>query len=180
MDAMPEPTEGSATSLPKNIKKEEILIEWQAPARPYKPRNREYYTTIASLIFLCAVILILLKEFLLTGVIIAIGFLSYVLASVPPETTHHQLTTKGIRTANKLFEWETLTHFWLESKWNQEMVIIRSRASFPGLLILILEPSVRETILKHLGDKLPLDKPEASFVDRASRWLQEKVPLENN
>ena len=36
---------------------ETLILEWQAPVRPFKKRNRQYYTTIAILVFLVSLIL---------------------------------------------------------------------------------------------------------------------------
>ena len=166
-------------SIPENSKTETILLEWISPARPYKKRTREFYTTILSIAFLLAIILLLLKEFLLIGVIIAFAFLSYVLSSHKPEDVTHQVTTRGIRTDNKLFEWSTLTHFWLKKQWTQEVVICRTKASLPGVILLVIDPTKREEIIKAIGDKIPLEKPSDSFVDKASKWLGDKIPLEN-
>lgn len=166
--------------LPDDIQVEKVLLEWTAAARPFKPRTREFYTTIASIAFLCGVILLLLKEFLLIGVIIAFAFLSYVLSTHRPEDATHQLTTKGIRTDGKLYEWENLINFWLESKWDQEVVIARTRTQLPGVILMVIDPKLRAKIIKAIGNKLPLEKPEESFVDKASDWLGKKVPLENN
>lgn len=165
-------------TLPQNIKVEKIILEWTAPARPYKVRSREFYTTVLSIAFLLAVILLLIKEFLLIGVIIAFAFLSYVLATHKPEDALHQVTTKGIRTDNKLFEWATLTNFWLKKEWDQEVIICKTRAALPGVILLVIDPQKRESIVKAIGDKIPLEKPLDSFVDRASRWLGDKIPLE--
>ena len=72
----PRPIYTSETGdIPQEIKVEKVLVEWSAPARPYKERSREFYTTILSIAFLLGVILLLLKEFLLIGVIIAFAFL---------------------------------------------------------------------------------------------------------
>lgn len=166
--------------LPKNIKVETVEVSWEAPARPYKKRNREYYTTIGSIVFLLAVILLLLKEFLLIGVIIAIGFLSYALASIPPENTTHQITTKGIRTENRLFEWNILRLFWIEKKWDTELLMIATSLPLPSHIMMVIDPQKRSKILESLGERLTLEKPADSFVDRASAWLQKKVPLENS
>lgn len=168
------------TPLPADIKVEKVLVEWSAPARPYKSRSREFYTTIGSIAFLLGIILLLLKEFLLIGVIIAFAFLSYVLSSVKPDSTTHQITTKGIRTDNKLFTWEELTNFWLKKEWDTEVVICKTVKQLPGVILMVLDPKKREEIIKTLGDKIPLEKPEDSFVDRASKWLGDKVPLEDS
>lgn len=165
--------------LPDDIKVEKLILEWTSPARPYKKRSREFYTTILSIAFLLAVILLLLREFLLIGVIIAFAFLSYVLATHKPEDVIHQVTTKGIRTDNKLFEWSELTNFWLKKEWNQEMVICQTVKALPGVILMVIDPKNREEIIKAIGEKIPLEKPADSFVDKASKWLGDKVPLEN-
>lgn len=165
-------------TIPSDIKVEKVILEWTAPARPYKTRSREFYTTVLSIAFLLGVILLLIKEFLLIGVIIAFAFLSYVLATHKPEDAVHQVTTKGIRTDNKLFEWDGLTNFWLKKEWDQEVVICKTKSALPGVILLVIDPSKREAIIKAIGDKIPLEKPLDSFVDKASRWLGDKIPLE--
>ena len=157
-----------------------ILFEWSAPARPYKERTREFYTTILSIAFLLAVILFLLKEFLLIGVIMAFAFLSYVLATHKPEEVKHQLTTLGINTDGKLYKWEDLTQFWVQKQFSQEVVFVRTTKSLPGIILLVLDPPQKSAILKILADKLKEETPTASFVDKASRWLGQKIPLENS
>ena len=165
--------------VPQDIKVEKMLIEWHAPARPYKERTREFYTTILSIAFLLGVILLLLKEFLLIGVIIAFAFLSYVLATHKPEDATHQITTSGIRTDGKLFTWDSLTYFWLKKQWDQEVVICKTKAALPGVILMVLDPKQREVIIKAIGERIPLEKPSDTFVDKASRWLGEKIPLES-
>ncbi len=164
--------------VPENIKVEKILCEWTAPSRPYKVRTREFYTTILSIAFLLGVILLLLKEFLLIGVIMAFAFLSYVLSTYKPEDANHQITTSGIRTDGKLYEWDKLTNFWLKKQWDQEVIICKTVTPLPGVILLVVDASKKETILKSIGDKIPLVKPTDSFVDKASKWLGNKIPLE--
>ena len=157
---------------------EKTLVTWTVPARPYKKRNREYYTTIASISFLLGVILLLMKEFLLIGVVFAFAFLSYVLASVPPQNIKLQISSKGIKIDNQFFPWDQLLYYWTTQKWGFDLVNIKTKQLVSSYLIFILDPKKKSTILKTLDQHLIQEKPEASFVDKASRWLQEKVPLE--
>ena len=166
--------------IPENVKVEKILLEWTAPSRPYKIRSREFYTTILSIAFLLGVILLLLKEFLLIGVIMAFAFLSYVLATYKPEDAKHQITTLGVRTDDKLYEWDKLSNFWLKKQWDQEVVICKTFAALPGVILLVIDSKKREDIIKEIGEKIPLVKPTDSFVDKASKWLGNKIPLENS
>lgn len=156
-----------------------ILAEWSSPARPYKERTREFYTTILSIAFLLGVILLLLKEFLLIGVIMAFAFLSYVLATHKPENVTHQITENGIVTDSKLYKWEELTQYWLTKQWDQEVIMVKTIKTIPGLLVMVISSTHKAAILKSLEGKLPEEKPADSFVDRASRWLGDKIPLES-
>ena len=164
--------------IPDNVKTEKILLEWTSPARPYKIRTREFYTTILSLAFLLGVVLLLLKEFLLIGVIMAFAFLSYILATHKPGDVTHQLTTLDIRTDQKLYKWDTFTNFWLKKQWDQEVLICQTVTSLPGVILLVLDSKKRAAIIEAVGQYLPLEKPADSFVDKAGKWLGEKIPLE--
>lgn len=165
--------------IPTGVKVEKIILEWTAPSRPYKIRTREFYTTILSIAFLLGIILILLKEFLLIGVIMAFAFLSYVLATYKPDDVKHQITTNGIRTDDKLYPWNTLTNFWIKKQWDQEVIICKTVTALPGVILLVIDHAKKDEILKEIGTQIPLIKPTDSFVDKASKWLGNKIPLEN-
>ncbi len=158
---------------------EKELLTWRAPSRLFKRRTREFYTTVAALVFLLSVILFFAKEFLLIGVILAIGFVSYVMASVPPESVEHTITNKGIRTDNKLFEWETLGRFWWQEKWRQTYASIETPGRVPSILILLEEKGKKDEIDEILKKYLINEKPQPTWFDNAAKWLQEKVPLES-
>ena len=160
-------------------KEERVLVSWRAAGRPFKRRDREYYTTIGAIVFLVAIILLFLKEWLLIAVMIALAFVAYVLASVPPEETKHELTNKGIRTGDKLYRWQELWRFWIEEKWRQKMLVVETRYKFPRRLLLMLGEADEELVKRTLKEYLFLEKPEPTFMDKASEWLVEKVPLES-
>lgn len=162
----------------QHVGEEKVLFTWRAPVRPFKKRNRDYYTTIAAIAFLVIVILAFLKEFLLIAVVIAFAFVSYVLAAVPPEETEHKLTNRGIRTADKLYRWGEMRRYWLTKKFEQEMVIVQTAMLFPGQLLLMLGGADKEKIRKIINERLPYEEPEPTFLDKSANWLSDKVPLE--
>jgi len=156
-----------------------ILLQWKAPARPYKKRNREYFTTIGAIVFLLAVILLFLKEWLLIGAIIAFAFLAYVLASVPPETISYKITTRGIEVADKQYSWERLGRFWFTKKWGSKVLHI-DHWGLPTQLLLVYTTKVnKQELRKHLDKFLYYQKPDKTPIDKAAEWLQKKVPLES-
>lgn len=154
------------------------LLTWTAPVRPFKKRDREYYTTIAAIVFLLAVILLFLKEWLLIAVMAALMFVAYVLATVPPESVEHELNTRGVLTGGKLYKWEDLVRFWFSKKWSDTILHLDTKLKFPGRLMLLLsqadEVKIKEIIAKHVQYEVP----EKTFLDRSAAWLSAKIPLE--
>lgn len=172
------PVAGTGPVLQREVGEEKVLLTWEAPVRPFKKRDKEYYTTIAAIAFLIIIILVFLREFILIAVVISFAFVSYVLAAVPPEKTKHQLTNRGVRTAGKLYRWADLSRYWIAEKFDQKMVVVQTMMVFPGQLLLLLGKGNFKDIQKILNEHLPLDEPEPTFLDRSATWLSEKVPLE--
>ena len=180
------PTQKSKSSL-KKLSPTEVtmvpppakdLLEWEAPARPFKKRDREYFTTIGAIVFLLTIILFFLKEWLLIGAIIAFAFLAYVLASIPPEKVKHKITTRGIITAGKMHKWPTLSRFWFSEKWGSKILNIETLFAVPRHLTLLLGSQNQEKVKGIVEKYLVEDRPPANFLDKAGNWLTKKFPLE--
>jgi hypothetical protein len=176
------PISGSPTPEPTPVvtqpEPEKELFSWTAPERLFKKRDREYYTTVGVIVLLLSVILLFAKEFLLIAVILSFGFVSYVLASVPPGVTKHRITNKGIRTGKNFYRWGELGRFWFVKKWKQLVLHVENAARFPGQLVMVIEEANKEKIKEILSRYLINQKPEQTLLDRAAKWLQKKVPLE--
>ncbi len=165
------------TVVPGSAK--ELLI-WKGPSRLFKKRNREYFSTLAAIVFLLIVILFFIKEWLLIGVIIAFTFVSYVLATVPPEQVEHKMTTRGVVTNGKTYKWEWLTRFWFAEKWEHQILCLETNLSFPRQLQLILKGMAKENVKKVVEKYVLFEKPKKTMMDKAAAWIEKKVPLETN
>ena len=154
------------------------LLRWQAPMRPFKKRDREYYTTIAAIVFLLAVILLFLKEWLLIAVMVALMFVAYVLATVKPESVEHEINTMGVLTGEKTYKWSELERFWFSKKWKDTILHIDTNLRFPGRLMMLLSDQDEKKIKDILAKYVQFEVPEETFMDRSAKWLQDKVPLE--
>src|SRR3989344_2709996 len=159
---------------------EETLLTWKSPSRPFKKREKEFFTTIAAIVFLLAVILVFVKEFLLIGAIIALSFVAYVLATIPPEVVEHRISTLGIDSVNHFYKWEELVSFWFSERWSQPILMVQTKLRFPGRLVILFEEKDKEKIKTELSKYLNFkEKPEKNWMDDVAKWLGEKVPLEN-
>jgi hypothetical protein len=162
------------------LEKERTLLSWKAVARPHKKRSRDFFTTIGAIVFLLSIILAFFQEFFLIGVVWAVAFFSYVLAKTEPERVEHQLTTRGVKMGENKYWWNELARFWFEEKWGEKILMIDMFRTFPGRLMMLLGSVPEEQIRKIMERRVMHDKPEDTFVDKATKWLQEKVPLEED
>jgi len=153
------------------------LLEWEAPVRPFKKKDKEYFTTILAIVFLLAVILIFLKEWLLIAVIIALTFVVYVMGTIPPENVRHKITTRGIFTGSKNYQWEQLRRFWFGEKYGQKILYVEN-FGFPRVLMMLLGQTDKAKVKAVLSDYLPEETPEKTWMDKAAQWLTTKISLE--
>lgn len=183
----PEPTLPSATTpelkkpdidFGNPMEEEKVLIEWKAPERLYKIRGKEFFTTVGAFVFLLSIIALFFKEILLMFTIWAFAFVAIAMSKTKPAIIDYAVTTRGLKIGNNKYRFSELARFWLEEKFGTEVVYIDTFRPFPGRLVLILDKSVENKIKAILVKKIPYDKPEDTFVDKAGKWLSEKIPLE--
>jgi len=177
----PQPAPMMQDPAPVTIVREpmKVLLNWKSAARPFERKDKEFYTTAGSIIFLVCVILLFFKEFWLIMAIIALGFFYYIITTVPPEMTEHRITNKGIFTMDKIYEWGRLGRFWFEKKYGQEALMVENYIGLPPRLIILLGDQKKDEIQPILEKYIMQEKPELGQVERMGSWLQRKVNLEN-
>lgn len=164
----------------KVFEETKILFSWKSLSRPFKKRERDFFTTIAAIVFLiCVILLFVAGSWPLIAVILAFTFLVYVLNTVPPEEVEHKITNKGLMTGINEYVWSDLTNFFFTERDGQKLVNINTKKRpYKRVMILVdssLESSIRDLLIKHIEYK---EKPEIGFLDKASDWLSKKIPLE--
>ena len=155
-----------------------VLMVWQAPARLYKTRDKEFYSTLGAIAFLIAVILLFIKEWFAIVLVISIAFLAYVFATIKPEKIEYQLNNRGVTVAGNTYFFNELGRFWFEEKMNQKILLIERPAAFPYRLTIPLGQADPEKIKQLLAKYLPFEQPERTWLENAGEWLSKKVPLE--
>lgn len=156
------------------------LLSWDAPFRPFRKKDRSYYTTIAIIVILLTLIALLAREFLLIGVVFALAFVAYVLAFIPPHNITYKISTQGIIIGEHFYFWHVLDSFWFKEKEDQKILIIQTNLRFPGQLMLVLGDVVEEQVKTVVARFLPFHEiPQTSLLDRWADRLQKHFPLEN-
>lgn len=160
------------------LEEEKTLIVWKAPERLHKTRGKEFYTTAGAFVFLLSIITLFFKEILLMITIWAFAFVSIAMSKTQPEIIDNAITTRGLKIGKNKYRFNELARFWLEEKLGKIILYIDTFRPFPGRLAVILESTDKDKIKEILVKKIPYDKPEDTFVDKAGKWISEKIPLE--
>ncbi len=156
------------------------LLEWEAPSRPYRKKDRSYYTTSAILVILLVLIAFLAREFLLIGVLLSLTFVAYVLAFVPPNKVKYRISTQGVIIGENFYFWHYLDSFWFKEKEGMKVMFIQTGLGFPAQLMLVLEDINQEEVKKVVARFLPFHEiPYRTMFDKWVEGLQKHFPLEN-
>lgn len=166
-------------NLPTYLKPqpEEMLYEWTSDERVYKQRRKQQFATIASIVVLLSLILFFANQFLPIGVVIAVGFVWYVMATTPPHKIKHQFSTYGYRVEGNLYYWEEMSRYWFTTKHDQRILHIEVER-FPFHLTMLVGDASEEALKTVLSAVLIEQVPEKTPVERAASWLQDKIPID--
>ncbi|MDP3994564.1 MAG: hypothetical protein Q8P91_01915, partial [bacterium] len=147
---------------------------WNAPARPFKRKNRQFYVKLYAIAGLIGFILFLAEGIMPVVLLISLLFLYFVMNTVEPEVIDYRITGKGMYMAKKLNEWESLTGFWFSIRSETNLLIVETKV-FPGRLEFVIPSEKKEEIRKHLLAFLPEEEAKTPYTDKATKWLSEKI-----
>ncbi len=160
-------------------KEERTLVEWRALERPFQEKDKEFWTTVLSVLGLVCLILFFVKEWFLIATLVALAFLYYVLTTVKPEKNKYKITNKGVYiSSSQRIDWELLRRFWLTEKWGHEMVHLDTWLKFPRVISLVVPEENKEKLVETLEKYIPQEETSPQFLDKFSTWVTNKLPLE--
>jgi hypothetical protein len=154
---------------------ERDLLTWIAPARPFKRRDRQFYTTVFAIAGIVSLVLFLAEGLMPVILIVALVFLYYVLSTVPPENIEYKITTKGVRIVGKLTEWQTLIRFWFGTRSGSGILIFETFL-IPGRIEIVINPEIKDGLKKEISAYIPCEEIPATGLDRVTDWFAQKLP----
>lgn len=157
---------------------EEVILEWTAPSRPFKKREKKYFSTILIIAALISLILFFAGQVLPVAVVFAIVFLVYVLSVTPPREVINKITTYGVRVEDALYYWQELGRFWFTEQFDDVVLNIET-VRFPWRITLLLPDNIdKEDMRILLSEVLLNQQPKPTLYEKWADWLKEKVPLD--
>jgi hypothetical protein len=156
------------------------LLSWNAPSRPYRKKDRSFYTTVAILIILTSLIAWQFWGALLVGALLSLGFLVYVLNFIAPTEIEYKISTQGLTIGEHFYHWQQLDSFWFSDKDGHKILNVLTRFYFPALLIIVIGETPQEDVKRICARYLPFHEivPKSTFEKWAEK-LQKHFPLEN-
>jgi hypothetical protein len=170
-----ETNKGSRPEDNKNNEPRKELFVWEAPARPYKARDRKFWTTLITIAVLFSLILFVAEGAMPVILIISLVFLFYVLSTVEPEDVFYRITNKGIEVAQAKTSWQEINRFWFSRRFNNDLLIFET-FGFPGRMELVVndkdKAKIRGTVSKYVLE----EEAPPSSMDRMANWFTKKLP----
>lgn len=159
---------------------EQTLVEWDAPARPFRKHKKQFYRMVIFIALLICLIFFFAQQILPVAVVISVAFLVYVSSVVPPHDLHYKLTNYGLYVDKDAYAWYEMLRFWFDEKAGQQVLNI-DIVRFPNRLTLVLLPNQtpsQEDFTLVLSEVILQEKAPLSTFEKVSQWLEEKIPLE--
>jgi hypothetical protein len=154
---------------------ERDLVTWTAPARPFKRRDRQFYVTTFAIAGIISLVLFLAEGIMPVILIISLVFLYYVLSTVQPENVEYKITTKGVKIASKLTEWQYMNRYWFTDRFGSGLMIIDT-VLLPGRIELMIQPDVKEKLKKEVSAYIPYEEVPPTGLDKVTNWFANKLP----
>lgn len=157
------------------------ILSWTAPGRPFQKKSKQYYATSLLIMLLIEVILFLFSQYLLMVVVLALVFLAFALAAVPPRDFHYRISSEGVMVEDHFFLWQELYDFYFKKREGVDVLHIRTHAFIPGELTIPLGPIDKEHLKEALLPYLPFREiVKPTFMEKSADWLSRTFPLEVN
>ena len=142
------------------------LYDWTSASHVFIPRGKKWLTYVILTTLLIILILLFVREFFIIAPVLAVAFLAYILASVPPENIEHKITNQGIITGKHNYLWEELYDFWFAEKHGQTILNIDTLVNFPARLTILINAKEKEKIKGEVLRYLPYrEVPKTNWID---------------
>jgi hypothetical protein len=151
------------------------LYSWEAPERVFIPRNKKWFLYLILLLLIIFVVILFLQEFIILVPVAAVGFVAYVLASVPPQTSQHKITNQGLNAGGHSYLWKELAEFWFTKENDETILHIATYLNFPRRIIMLIGNGDKEKIKEILLSHIPFREiPKRNWMDKVGDFLSEK------
>lgn len=166
----------------KTITNPQTLYSWVAPLRAYKKKPVGVLRFYFAVAILLTIIVVFLREYMLTIPIWSTIFLIYALTITPPHDAEHTVTKFGLHTGAHTYPWGSLSHFYFIKKFDYHLLVVFTKQAYGHPLYLVIpNETVKHEVLHLLAEHLVYqESPEKTFADKMAEWLTTLMPEEES
>ena len=161
---------------PQNLE-ETILFDWESYERPQKKWTKEFYSSVIVMAFLASVIFFFIEGIMPVLVIWAMVFMLWAMSRTEPRIEKYALSSWGLKTKDRTYRYEVMNNYWFESKWGGRLMRINLIGA-PWHLVIVINSENEDKIKKLMLHNVTFQEPQITWMDRFSKWLGDKIPLE--
>lgn len=171
--------ENLETQNSKNKEQEVEIFSWEGPIRPIVKHSHDFWLSLVVIGGVVGLVFYLIEGMMPLLMIIALGFLYFVLNTVKPERVRFSITNKGVRIGEKMMEWIFLYRYWF-SHWMGNDLLVFQTAQIGGRMEIVINKEDKDKIRKALDDYLDEEKVPPSNIDKFAIWFSENMERRKN
>lgn len=150
-----------------------VKISWQAPEHEYHKKTPEWFWVLGiittSLIFAA----VIMANFLFAVIILLSGFIIALYGARVPKTVTFEATPRGIATPKKLYDYDSIGHFWLEfDPPHQKELMLEFKKTFSPHLNIMLGDADPDILRSYLLQYIKEKKIDETFAATLARILK--------
>lgn len=150
---------------------EQAPLKWKAREYIHSEKTTDWFWSV-GLIALVLIIIAILMENILFALVIIIATIALTLLAVrKPEVIEIEVTQRGIRVDSVLYPYASLDSFWVEDRFFEDKLILKSNKPLTPLIILPVENIDPHILQDFLLNYLPEEEHEEPFSQKFMEWL---------
>lgn len=171
-----EDKEEKVVNRPQDLGKKEIFLRWEAKARVGEAGTTRKLTRSLLIIgVVVALFLIIMQEFFLILVVASAMFVSYVLSTVPSESSSYELSSHGVLIDGIMHYWNDLHQYFFTEKGDNDILAIDQIDGVPIRLFLTIhkkdKAKIKDICDAHLSY---LEEEPKDFINRSYENILDK------
>lgn len=148
-------------------------LSWNTIEYLHQEKTADWYWIVGIVTISIAIVSIIMNNIIFAILIIVSAFILTLFASRKPQEIEIDIDNMGIRVGKTLYPYRNLDSFWVETRENNDRILIKSKKLFMPLIIAFIEETqvqpgdVRALLLKHLQE----EEHSEPFVEKLLVYL---------
>jgi len=123
----------------------EEKLEWSALEYEEKSRSNDWFWALGIIVIAGSIASIIFANYFFAALLIISGVLLGFFAIKKPETVPYELNNKGLKIKSRLYPYEKMKAFYVETE-NKPLLFIKSQRFFMPILSMPIEPRLANSI----------------------------------